>query len=872
MNNGAWLDALLDGDVTPNSGDVGADANPVLRKLIGLQRAFAELHFAELDAPEDESSVLFKWGHLSVLEQIHVGHNATVFRAFDPMLQREVALKLRGGEPLQVPTTIESERIFILAARRLATVRHPNVLAIQGAALHQGRAGMWMDLVQGETLAAHIAREGSLSADALLRLTTQLAAALAAVHAKTIIHGALVPTKVMFEAANAGRFLLMDFAESGSPENNSAPENNGESEKSGTQTAQTPVSDIQALGRLLYFSATAEPYSGNDLALVQRRDLSKGLRALLSSILSASAKPLNAQQILAHCHVLRDAPMLEQRARLRRALSYVLVGALLASSVALFFTLRTRAAAEVQRNRVVTVRDFLLQVLRAPNPTQSVDPARGLSQLFEQAIAAVPKTFSGDPYSEAQLLHQFGRSMIVFDQDTQALDALRRADQRFAQAGVLPKELERIETRSYLSDVYRSRREFPAAIALTTEQAQWCKFAMPASTQSGQLAARSCVAIINDQIEAVGYGGDPERALTLVTANLALAKSAGLELEYESVFTTYLAGVMLRDVGRFAESRAAFITLSERTLAAVPAGHPGLLTDIMWLAWGANDLGAIALAQRLNSYALQGRLLLYPSTSRYVVEVRIQQATLALHAGDKIRARGLARALVNELPKTPALTGFLEHATILAALAGDPEVSEAALLNAEETRTLALGEAAPKLAELRLNLAAIALLRGQYARAQTLISTVARSVTQPNTAYLAPLLAQLQGTLAARQAPRGGAVAASEFSHAAQLLQTQNRCLFDPVSGTWIGVLFDDAPADQAQATRQTSLAQATRQISPEPAPWQTLAQAPWQSRAETARQASIAEAARQASLTRISAMGEKIRSRRALLSASNRP
>jgi tetratricopeptide (TPR) repeat protein len=804
VNNGAWLDALLDGDVTPNSDEVGADANPVLRKLIGLQRAFAELHFAELDAPEDESSVLFKWGQLSVLEQIHVGHDVTLFRAFDPMLQREVALKLRGGG--QSPTSIESDRPFIVAARRLATVRHPNVLAIQGAALHQGRAGLWMDLVQGETLAAHVARDGALSADTLLRLTTQLAAALCAVHAKAIVHGALVPTKVMIEAAQGGRFLLMDFAENGSTESGST-ENVGEPRNTGAQTAQTSASDIQALGGLLYFAATAAPYLGHDLALARRRDLSKGLRALLSSILSASAKPLSAQQVLAQCHLLRDAPILEQRARLRRALSYVLVGALLADSVALFFTLRTRAAAEVQRNRVVAVRDFLLDVLRAPDPTQTIDPAHGLAQLFEQAIAALPKAFAADPYSEAQLLHQFGRSMIVFDQDTQALDALLRADQRFAQAGVLPSALERIETRSYLSDVYRSRREFPAAIALTTEQAQWCKFAAPASTQSGPIAARGCVAIINDQIEAVGYGGDPERALTLVTKNLALAKSAGLELEYESVFTTYLAGVLLRDLGRFADSRAAFVELSERTLVAVPAGHPGLLTDLMWLAWGAHDLADFEIAQRLNAHALKGRLLLYPSTSRYVVEVRIQQATLALHAGDKNRARALARALVNELPKTPAMRGFLENATILAALAGDPEVSEAALLNAEETRTLALGEAAPKLAELRLNLAAIALQRGQYARAQTLVSTVADSVTQSSTAYLVPLLTQLQGTLAARHAPHREALAASEFRHAVQLLQTQNRCLFDPISGTWIGALGDDPPARLAQATRQVSLA-----------------------------------------------------------------
>ena len=829
-----WLEALLDGDVTPNVDDGNGAASPAIRKLLGLQRAFNELHFADLDSPADLSLVQFKWDELSVLEQIHGGQDAELFRAFDPTLQREVALKLRRSEALSgltapgatapgatapgstapgstAPwsTLNAADGHFIHAARRLATVRHPNVLAVHGAALHEGRAGMWMDLIQGETLAARIARDGPLSANAILQLATQLSSALRAVHAKAIVHGKIVPTNVIVEVENAGRFLLMDFAA------NAGSEKAG-SEKVGSPASESPAADIQALGTLLYFAATAAPFTGNFSAIEQRSDLSQGLRALLRLILATSlaeaearqtscaepakrharVKSLSAQQIMAQCQQLRDAPAAEQRARLRRAVVCVLVGALLVSSVALFLTLRARAAAEVQRNRVVAVRDFLLDVLRAPNPTQSAKPAQGLAQLFDYAIAAVPKTFSDDPHTEAQLLQQFGRSMVVFDQHLQARNALMRADQLFAQVGVLTSGPERVETRSYLSDVYRIMREFSAASALTDAQAQLCLASRPLL-----LEPRTCVAIINDHIEAVGYGGDPTAALKLVQVNLALEKSAGLEQDYESVFTTYLAGVMLRDVGRFADSRAAFIELAERTLVAVPAGHPGLLTDLMWLAWSANDLGEFKLAQTLNDAAWQGRAVLYPASSRYVVEVRMQAATLALHSGDAARAVVLARALIDELPNNVAFASFIEQALVLAALAGDTEISDAMLLNAEKTRAVALGEAAPKLAELRLSLAAVALLRAQHARAANLIAAATRTINGtiagPNAAYLAPMLALLQGHLAEREVPANIVFATAARARAKQLLIAQSRCLFDPISATWVGKTADSNAASE---------------------------------------------------------------------------
>ena len=80
------------------------------------------------------------------MEQIGEGGFGHVFRAYDPALQRDVALKLRR----QRDTVADEE--LVNEARRLARVRHPNVLVVHGIEADQGLYGLWCDLVAGRTL------------------------------------------------------------------------------------------------------------------------------------------------------------------------------------------------------------------------------------------------------------------------------------------------------------------------------------------------------------------------------------------------------------------------------------------------------------------------------------------------------------------------------------------------------------------------------------------------------------------------------------------------------------------------------------------------------------------------------------------------
>jgi len=87
------------------------------------------------------------------------GSFGEVYRAFDPTLQRHVALKLLlpRGEDRQVETGE-----LLREARALARVRHQHVVAIHGVDRHEGRVGFWSDFVQGRTLSEVVDTHGPL--------------------------------------------------------------------------------------------------------------------------------------------------------------------------------------------------------------------------------------------------------------------------------------------------------------------------------------------------------------------------------------------------------------------------------------------------------------------------------------------------------------------------------------------------------------------------------------------------------------------------------------------------------------------------------------------------------------------------------------
>ena len=114
------------------------------------------------------------------------GGQGEVYRAYDPLLDQDVALKLRpaGSDTLA--------HQFIAEARRLVRVRHANVVSVYGAAMEQGRVGLWMELVRGETWRSG-SRPGRLTAEGSWPSAPSCAPALAAVHRHGLVHGDVRP-------------------------------------------------------------------------------------------------------------------------------------------------------------------------------------------------------------------------------------------------------------------------------------------------------------------------------------------------------------------------------------------------------------------------------------------------------------------------------------------------------------------------------------------------------------------------------------------------------------------------------------------------------------------------------------------------------
>ena len=224
---------------------------------IGALRVLESLGAAHTPPPSPPLPA--SWGPLSIQEKIGEGAMGEVDRAFDPSLQRHVALKLLSGE--RALDESASAR-FLEEARRLARVRHHNVVVVHGADLQDRRVGMWTDLVRGRTLEQILLERGPFGEREAIHVGIDLCHALAAVHAAKLVHRDVKTQNVMRE--DGGRILLMDFGSVGPVSSSEA----ADTRPYGTPLATAPEvlasgaasvrSDIYSLGVLLFRLVTGK--------------------------------------------------------------------------------------------------------------------------------------------------------------------------------------------------------------------------------------------------------------------------------------------------------------------------------------------------------------------------------------------------------------------------------------------------------------------------------------------------------------------------------------------------------------------------------------------------------------------------------------
>lgn len=269
-------DAALDWRLLARLDGEAADAGDGLRELSQLAQVFRGLQLKPERAAA--STVQFRFAGLDVLNLLGRGAQGEVWRAYDPMLDQEVALKLR---------CVDSDTLahhFLAEGRRLAKLRHPNIVSVYGAAAQDGRVGLWIELVRGRSLAELLQSDGPFAAADAVQIGIELCRGLAAVHRLGLTHGDVKAENVLRDVT--GRIVLADFGAAREFERDAAFD-----PVSGTRQYlapemlagdnATPASDQFALGVLLYRLLTGRyPYAADDLDGLRLQQLAQMRRPL----------------------------------------------------------------------------------------------------------------------------------------------------------------------------------------------------------------------------------------------------------------------------------------------------------------------------------------------------------------------------------------------------------------------------------------------------------------------------------------------------------------------------------------------------------------------------------------------------------------
>ena len=152
------------------------------------------------DALPAEGSTI---GRYMVLSLLGHGGMGVVLRAFDPKLDRKIALKLlHGGSSSEAQARLQRE------AQALARLSHPNVVRVHDVGTHQGRVFIAMELVTGSTLADWI-RQGPHPWREVVRVFVRAGEGIAAAHDAGLVHRDFKPANVLI--GEDGQIKVTDF-------------------------------------------------------------------------------------------------------------------------------------------------------------------------------------------------------------------------------------------------------------------------------------------------------------------------------------------------------------------------------------------------------------------------------------------------------------------------------------------------------------------------------------------------------------------------------------------------------------------------------------------------------------------------------------
>jgi len=205
-------------------------------------------------------------GRYHILEQLGEGGMATVYKAYDTRLERDVAVKLIRKSAFSEEVLERMLRRFDREAKALAKLTHPNIVSIIDYGEFEGSPYLIMPYLPGGTLKQHLGKPISWQESA--RLLAPIARALQYAHEQGIVHRDIKPSNILI--TKSGEPMLSDFGIAKVLDNEEAtnltmsgtgvgtPEYMAPEQWTGQATAQ---SDIYSLGVVFYeMVAGRKPY------------------------------------------------------------------------------------------------------------------------------------------------------------------------------------------------------------------------------------------------------------------------------------------------------------------------------------------------------------------------------------------------------------------------------------------------------------------------------------------------------------------------------------------------------------------------------------------------------------------------------------
>lgn len=214
-----------------------------------------------LDA-SDDPRMIGRFGGYEILGIIGEGGMGIVLKAFEPSLNRYVAIKVLAPH---LASNGAARQRFSREARAVAAVLHENVIAIHRVEENRGLPYLVMPYIAGETLQKRLDDSGPLQLITILRIGRQIAAGLSAAHAQGLVHRDVKPGNILLERG-IDRVTLTDFGLAravddatvtrsgviaGTPQYMSPEQARGD--------AVDIRSDLFSLGGVLYAMATGRP-------------------------------------------------------------------------------------------------------------------------------------------------------------------------------------------------------------------------------------------------------------------------------------------------------------------------------------------------------------------------------------------------------------------------------------------------------------------------------------------------------------------------------------------------------------------------------------------------------------------------------------